>query len=325
LQTAGKWDRTKPMSYLRAGLAAALLVLSAGVVRAQQANCFHRVIPVHVAMRDGAAPPRLTQANFVATVADKPVRLMGLSGARRPQRLVVLLDASGSVRGGTTAGWEATVQVAAELLANMPPLEVALALFSEEVEAVAGPTTDRERLLEEIERLRTGPREFERGRRQRTAIWDSLLDSITIFGPFRAGDVFYIITDGVDNFSETRPAAVTQALVSTGIRLFAFAIANEGFAYGSGDLERMVDDTGGGVAAGSPRDWRAFKAAQESSPIGTALYAQYRHILDFHQLDIELPETVTRPQVWNLTLTGLAEDDMKNLELSYPLRLFPCN
>jgi hypothetical protein len=239
--------------------------------------------------------------------------------------LVLLLDASGSVRGGTTAGWEATVQVAADLLASMPALEIGLALFSEEVEPVASPTTDRERLLEEIERLRPGPREFERGRRQRTAIWDSLLDTVTMFAPLRGGDVLYVITDGVDNYSETRPAAVTQALLSTGIRLFAFAIANEGFAYGSGDLERMVDDTGGSVAAGSPRDWRAFRASRDSSPIGAALHAQYRQILAFYHLDMELAEPVARPQTWNLTLTGLADDEMKNLLLSYPLRLFPCN
>jgi len=39
----------------------------------------------------------------------------------------------------------------------------------------------------------------------------------------------------------------------------------------------------------------------------------------------ELAETVVRPQTWNLTLTGLGENEMKNLVLSYPPRLFPCN
>ena len=302
-----------------------LALLCAVSARAQQNECRQRVIPVHVVTRDGALPPKLNQANLEAAYANKPARVAAVSGAHRPQRLMVLLDASGSVRGGTASGWEATVQVAAQLLANLPPMEIGLALFSEEVEPVVSPTTDRERLLEEIERLRTGPPEFERGRRQRTALWDALFDSVSMFGPFRAGDVLYVITDGVDNHSETRPAAVTQALVSGGIRLFAFAIANEGFAYGSGDLERMVDDTGGVVTAGSARDWRAFRAAQDSSPIGAALYAQYRQVLSFYRLDIEVAENVARPQTWNLALTGLDDNEKKNLVLSYPLRLFPCN
>jgi hypothetical protein len=303
----------------------ALIFVFAGPARAQQNECRQRIVPIHVSTRDGAPPAKLTAAQFEGTYAGKPIRVAAISGEQQPQRLIVLLDASGSVRGGTASGWEATVQVAAQLLAALPPLEIGLALFSEEVEIVVGSTTDRERLLEEIERLRTGPREAERGRRQRTALWDSLLDSAEMFRPLGPGDVLYVITDGVDNFSETRPATVTQALASAGIRLFAFAIANQGFAYGSGELERMVEDTGGVVVAGSATDWRAFRAAPSSSPIGAALYAQHRQILGFHRLELELAETIVRPQTWNLTLTGLQDHEMNNLVLSYPLRLFPCN
>jgi len=313
------------MSYPRVAVSMALVFALAGPAPAQQNECRQRTVPIHVSTRDGAPPAKLTPAHFEASYADQPVRVTAISGEHQPQRLVVLLDASGSVRGGTTAGWDATVQVAAQLLAALPPLEIGLALFSEEVEPVVLPTTVRGRLLEEIERLRSGPREAERGRRQRTALWDSLLDSAEMFGPLRPGDVLYVITDGVDNFSETRPAAVTQELVSAGIRLFAFAIANQGFAYGTGELERMVEDTGGVVAAGSATDWRAFRAGQGTSPIGAALHTQHRQLLGFHRLELELAEAIVRPQTWNLTLKGLDENEMKNLELSYPPRLFPCN
>jgi len=325
LQTLGKWDNNQTMFYHRVAASMAVLFVFAGPARAQQDECRQRIVPIHVSTRDGALPVKLTPAHFEATYANKPVRVTAVSGEQKPQRLIVLLDASGSVRGGTTAGWEATIEVAAQLLAAMPPLEIGLALFSEEVEPVVRPTSMRERVIEEIERLRGGPREPQGGRRQRTALWDSLLDSARMFGPLRPGDVLYVITDGVDNFSESRPAAVTQALLSEGIRLFAFAIANQGFAYGSGELERMVEDTGGVVAAGSATDWRAFRAARASSPIGAALYAQHRQILGFHRLEMELAETVVRPQPWRLALTGLDENEMKSVVLNYPARLFPCN
>jgi hypothetical protein len=278
-----------------------------------------------VSTRDGAQPPRLTVAHFQAVSADKPVRVVALSEEQNPQRLIVLLDASGSVRGGTTAGWDATVEVAAQLLAAMPPMEIGLALFSEEVEPRVAPTIARERLVEEVERLRSGPPEPPGGRRQRTALWDSLLDSAKLFGPLQPGDALYVVTDGVDNFSETRPALVTQTFLAGGIRLFAFAIANQGFAYGSGELERIVEDTGGVVAAASATDWRAFRAARNSSPIGSALYAQHSQIVGFRRLKVELPEPIVRPQFWRLTLTGLDENEMQNVVLSYPDRLFPCN
>jgi hypothetical protein len=303
----------------------ALLFAFSGPARAQQNECRQRTVPMHISTRDGAAPPQLTAAHFQATYADKIIRVTAVGEEQKPQRLIVLLDASGSVRGGTTAGWDATVEVAAQLLAALPPLEIGLALFSEEVEPVLAPTTARERLVEEVDRLRAGPRDTQGGRRQRTALWDSLLDSAKLFGPLQPGDVLYVITDGVDNFSETRPGAVAQTFLSGGIRLFAFAIANQGFAYGSGELERLVEDTGGVVAAGSATDWRAFRAARNSSPIGSALYAQHRQILAFHRLELELPETIARPQFWRLTLAGLDEKEMNNVVLNYPARIFPCN
>jgi hypothetical protein len=312
------------MSYCRAAASVALLFVLAGPARAQRNECRQRVVPVHVSTLDGTSLPELTPARFEATYNDKPVRVTAISGEERPQRLIVLLDASGSVRGGTTSGWDATVEVASQLVAALPPLEIGLALFAEEVEPIVEPTSAREHLLEEIEGLRNG-RNAQGERRQRTALWDALLDSVRIFGPLRPGDVLYVITDGVDNFSESRPAAVTQALLSGGIRLFAFAIANQGFAYGSGDLERMVEDTGGVVTAGSAIDWRAFKPVRGSSPIGSALYAQHRQILGFHRLELELAETVARPQPLHLALTGLDENEMKNVVLNYPARLFPCN
>jgi hypothetical protein len=302
----------------------ALLFAFASLAQAQQNECRQRVVPVHVSTLDGALPPDLTPARFEATYDDKPIRVTAISGEERPQRLIVLLDASGSIRAGTASGWDATVEVAAQLLSALPPLEIGLALFAEQVETVVEPTSERERLMQEIERLRAGPTS-QGERRQRTALWDALLDSVRLFGPLRPGDVLYVITDGVDNFSRTRPAAVTQALLTGGIRLFAFAIANQGFAFGSGELERMVEDTGGVVAAGSATDWRAFKPAQGASPIGSALYAQHRQILGFHRLELEFAEAVARPQPLHLVLTGLDENETKNIVLNYPARLFPCN
>jgi hypothetical protein len=319
----GKWDHNQTMLSRCCALMAFLLAF-AGPARAQQNECRHRIVPVHIATRDGAAPPRFSTAQFQAAFADKTIGVTAISDEQKPQHLVLLLDASGSVRGGTTAGWQATVEVASQLLASLPPLEVGLALFAEEVEPVVVPTSARDRVMEEVERLRSGPPEAQDRRRQRTALWDSLLGTAKRFGPLQPGDVLYVITDGVDNFSQARPGAVTQALFDGGIRLFAFAIANRGFAYGSGELERMVEDTGGVLAAGSATDWRFFRAARGSSPIGDALYEQHRQMLGFRRLELELPEPIVRPQPWHLALTGLDEEEMKNVVLSYPARLFPC-
>jgi hypothetical protein len=294
------------------------------IASAQETQCLRRTMPVHISTPEGDLPVELTPAHFAATYQNRPLRVTAVTPEQHPQRMVLLLDASGSIRGGTTAGWEATIDSAARLIAAMPAMEVALAVFAERVDPVVGPTNVHERLVEEIENLRSGPQE-EGPRRQRTALWDSLLDSMQMFGPMQPGDVIYVITDGVDNFSESRPPMVTQALISSGVRLFAFAIANSGFAYGTGELERMVQDTGGVVTAASANDWRAFQADQNSSPIGVAMHAQYRQIQGFRRLELEFDEAVSRPQAWHLELTGLDETQMRNVVLNYPARIFPCS
>jgi hypothetical protein len=329
LQYLGEWDDNQTMS---TRLVVAVMVLSLafpGPARAQQNECRQRSIAIHVSGPEGAVPLALTIPQFQATYEGKPMRVAAIGDEQSPHRLIVLLDASGSVRGGTTAGWDATVEVAAQLLAALPllepPLEIGLALFSEEVEPVVAPTTGRDRLVEDVERLRAGPGNPPGGRRQRTALWDALLDTAALFSPLQFGDVIYVVTDGVDNFSETRLGTVAQTFLANGIRLFAFAIANQGFAYGSGDLERVVADTGGVVAAGIATDWRAFRPVPNSSPIGSALYAQHRQMLTFRRLDLELPERLTQPQPWRLALTGSNGEPIEDVVLQYPARLYPCN
>jgi von Willebrand factor type A domain len=306
-------------------VAVALLFAFCAPARAQQNDCRRQVVPIHISTLDGSPLPELTPAHFEAALDDTPIRVAGLSAEEQPRRLVLLLDASGSIRGGTTSGWDATVEVAAQLLSALPPLEVGLAFFGEDVHSLVPPTMERRRLLDEVERLRQGVPGPDAARPQRTALWDSLLESARMFGPFEAGDVLYVITDGVDNFSQSRPPDVTQALLASGIRLFAFAIANRGFAYGTGDLERVVMYTGGVVAEGSASDWRDFNAGRRSTPIGSALYEQDRQILGFRRLELELPGPLTRPLPWRLVPTGLDENARKNIVLNYPATLCCCN
>src|SRR6185295_20092840 len=137
----------------------AVFLVFAGSLSAQQRECRQRSIPISVSSASGNLPVQLTSAHFLATYQDKSIRVTSISPEMRPQRLIVLLDASGSIRGGTTAGWAATVEAAAQLLAAMPPIEIAIALFAESVEPIIGPTSTHDRLVEEIENLRSGPQE----------------------------------------------------------------------------------------------------------------------------------------------------------------------
>ncbi len=301
----------------------ALLLLPAAAAHAQRRDCLRRSMAVHISAPASSVPLELTPAHLAANFRNRPLHVTAIGPEQRPRRLVILMDASGSIRGGTTAGWEATIEAASQLVDAVRDVETAITIFAERVEIVTGPTTQHDRLAGEIENLRSGLLE-EGPRRQRTAIWDSLLDAMQMFGPLQPGDVLYVITDGVDNFSESRPPMVTQALISAGVRLFAFALANQGFAYGSGELERMVQDTGGVLTAASPSDWRAFHDSPQTSPIALALREQNRQILGFRRLEVELDESVPRPQPWQLAVTGLEESQLRNIVVNYPARLFPC-
>lgn len=330
------------MSWVSTVVALMLGCLCVAPVYAQQEACQHRTIPVSVARNDDFPVPPLSKTNFEGTYRKNPVRITSAAASYEPPRVVLLIDVSGSMRASRSeSNWNFMVDIAEDLLSRMPlAAEVGLGFFSDELKPVASPTTDRQALKYELEDLRSRTRPF-----GRTALLAAVLDSLKMFDAPHLGDIIYVITDGEDNKSKVTINQVAQTLNETGVRLFAFLFQGLGLyasrgpvgASGPIDVLRVTVSTGGSAIgfstfykdaylAGSPdQDAALVDKSGKPTRLGLGLRAQYRQMLSFYRVDIDLPETVDKPREWKLDLVGLDKFQLDNVVLNYPHLLVPCH
>jgi hypothetical protein len=281
----------------------------------------------------------LSGSDFEGTYQKKPIRITSVTISEEPTRVVLVLDASGSVQGEKSV-WNFAVGVGEDLVTGLPPTtEIGLAFFSTHTVRVAIPTKERETLKSELEALRTDPKALPPKPRT-TALWDAIIDSFHMLDHPRVGDAIYVITDGLDNSSNHTSKDAAQTLVAAGVRLFALAI--QGGTRGSPRPEQIassqsflqtVHDTGGIFVYYRPQysgqiaylpDPDLFDKSGKPTTLGMLLAPQARQMLIFYRLDIELLETVDKPRELKLDLVGFDKPQRDDLLLTYPHLLLPC-
>ncbi len=201
---------------------------SAAARPAEDPTCRTRTVPVTAFNSDGISAPQFSTANFTASYGEKPVRVTSVAVEQQPRQIILLLDLSGSMLMATDPAWKVPLEVARDLLNNMPPdVDIGLAVFSGGMVPLAQPTRDHQSLFSQLQALRSSPKLVEQKLSSGTALWDSILDAAGMLQPPQPGDVIYVITDGADNRSRADSGAVAQTLAARGIRLFCL-----GFVYG---------------------------------------------------------------------------------------------
>jgi len=327
----------------------ALALLAAAPVRAQDNACRRQSLMASVIDAQGTPVPGLSRANFSARFRGKPVNITFAELDTHTRRIVILLDASGSM---LAERWKPALDAVEDVLTKVPArIPIALSVFSDKAESKISFSQGRAAIAAELVVLRGGRKALPKGKRQ-TALWDSVLDALEMFGTPHLGDIIYAITDGEDKESRHGSRFVEQTLSYSGIRLFAFLdlvrpqgdvgirLMDKPGPYTSqiGDLREAVQTTsgflvhyGGDRPAIDPRTDPDVLFAQQEATMKAerhlfpreALDALYRQMEVFYRLDVELPEAVDKPRDWDLKLEGSGESK-KVWNLVYPRKLMPC-
>jgi len=318
---------------------ALLILLCLRVVPAftQQDNCRQRVIPVSIGTTDSGPLPKLDSSNFEGAVQKKPIRVLSVTMNQEPTRVVLLLDVSGSMHSkASDFATNFSISLAEDLASTMPPdAEIGLAFFNSVLVPVLAPTKDRQELKYQLEGLRAHSNSF----KGNTALWDAVLGSLNMFDHPHLDDILYVITDGGENASTAKINRVAQTLAEASVRLFSFIVTNEGETAEDamrnwGAPQSVVDKTGGTSAhqwgifpIKFPEDYHAalFEKSGKPTQLGESLAAQFRQISSFYRVTIEFPESIDKPQNWNLELAGFSKSQRNKLVLTYPKMLVPCH
>ena len=319
-----------------------LLFFTSALVRAQQAAlCLERIIPVSVASSDGSAAPELTISSLEGTYDKRPLTVKAVNIAEKPPRVILLIDASGSMH------WRANaIGDAAKRILESLPLQsaVGLVFFQSKIIPVALPTSDRQSLLLQVEALRNNRQSF----KGRTALRTAALAGLKMLGTPAPGDSLYLISDGGDNQSKTHEDEMEQKLEKSGVRLFALVLGGGNMARRASEevagqdlMKAATRNTGGtaveagitppridvsGASVTQPSDMRVDFVNKDGTPteLGQALQGQIRQIVNFYRVNVDLPQIVDKPKQLKLEVKGFSKSQERGLTLSYPNLVFPC-
>jgi hypothetical protein len=328
------------MAFRRSALCSLAYFLLAVSAQAQDDSCLRRTIPISVIEKTGSPATGLVAGDLRGVFRRKPVHILSATQDIRPRRIIILLDASGSMMTENQAKWQLALLAATKLVTGAPETEkISLVMFTDQIEGTPDLGERRDSILRRLQEVASGRKAFPKGIR-RTAVWDAVLAGALALGPSAFGDAIYLITDGGDNASLEKPSFVERTLLESGVRLFGFFFDErsplEPGAYGLSDIINLVDDTGGVALTLSPREtddaWQItpthtlYASPKEMlSQLDSSIQTQLRHISQFYNLEVALPRKVDKPGDLLLTFARSRDKPWHDRILSYARKFFPCS
>jgi hypothetical protein len=171
----------------------------------------------------------------------------------------------------------------------------------------------------------------------RTALLDTLRESVRMLGTPRSGDTLLLISDGEDNSSRSREDTLPDTLIANGVRLF-FCIIRSGWENhphtpeekaGPEDIQKLALATGGFSVEPfrdlNPLGISSFFSDHPSASAVTAFSLLDAQIGGYDTVEVMLPALVTKPEEWQLSLTKDKQREIKGAQILYPHKLLPCS
>jgi hypothetical protein len=308
------------------------LVMCNGAL-AQQNGCTERTIPLTIRTTNGSPDIVLSTADLKGSYLGKAVQIGSFVSAKTKPRVVYLVEISEDMeRTGALEDWNFPLDLARALILSTPAdVEVGVAFFTNTLEHAMAPTTDRNKLVTEVETVRSlrqnVPHEV-----SDPPLWDIIRGAADLLAPAQVGDAVYAIVHGGEHASKASAQLATIALASAGIRLFAvLRTFQPPGPYGTfpitltesqTQLLQIVEETGGtqvDIPKGSGLSIVKDSGLSNRSflPVETFLEEQFRSLFRVYPLIIDLPQPVDKPR---LDLTSKKD----GIYLIYPKTLFPC-
>lgn len=319
------------------GLALVWSVFVASALFAQEPGCQRRILPVSVGDRNGSPIRDLTVADLQAEFRGKPVKIVSVTRDTRPRRIVILLDASGSMKGMDEDGpWNLARSLAAHVAeTRMRNTSVALLIFGDNVYEQHDFSQSAEVIADRLRGIASNPSYVKKEVRGRTALLDTIMVALRLLAPPRSDDVIYAITDGGDNSSHVGWDKAKRELLSSGVRFYASVITSGSGRgrtpeelNGPSDLSTLGRETGGfafePIPASPLGPVRSNLDEREREALSNSLLSLYRLMVENYLLEVEIPAPVDKWRRWRLEISKEKGRQFKDALVSYARELAPC-
>lgn len=291
----------------------------------QESSCLRRVLPLTATDPQGTVIEGLRATDFEANYGGGQVNILSIRPDDRPHRIVILLDASGSM----APNWRGAVALASRFAeSHLPNLKTALVVFRAKVEETVDFHQGQNAVAERLRQIQ--PMTPKQSSTANTALYDALLFGLQLLETPTSADSLYLISDGGENASHAQVEEVTHRLTSSGVRLYvSFVVSNLHFrnrtreeVAGPEIISDLVRKTGGVINV-------PFGPDVPTKPEAIDLVVQkaggpYREMFQNYRMELELPAPLKRPKGWKLNPSGAIAARLKKAAISYPTELASC-
>jgi hypothetical protein len=277
---------------------------------AEDVGCTERTVIVSASDSNGKAIPlTLQSADIQGKINGKPVQILGVTKPTNAERVVIVLDASGSM----SSKWQRAVEFAVEIVRESPSsTEFALVLFADnELRTVGFGKTGPEMVAEIMSFKDVKPYGH-------TGLRDAIWEAVSMFQPNRDGDTIVVVSDGGDNQSKVSMRRLREAMWSRGIRVMFAQFVDHYFRdqfqdSDDADLARLSESSGGFLSR--IEDPHVLpKVAQEIA----------FEIENYLAVRITLPRALEKQASLHFDAVDSSGRKRKNIELRFPEKLLPC-
>jgi hypothetical protein len=276
---------------------------------AEDGGCTERTVIVSASDNDGKAIPfTLQSADIQGKINGKPVQILGVTKPTNAERVVIVLDASGSM----LSVWQRVLEFAVEIVQGSPSsTEFALVIFADnELRTVEFGKTGPEFITEIMSFKIVKPYGV-------TALRDAIWEAVNMFQPNRDGDTIVVISDGEDNQSKVSKRRLREAMWSRGIRVLFAQVVNHPRPpeeeMNDGDTTWLSESSGGFLSR-----------IENANMLPDVVQEIVFEIENYLAVRITLPTPLEKEAPLHLEAVDPSGRKRKNIELRFPEKLLPC-
>jgi hypothetical protein len=300
-------------------------------LHAQTAStCPEWQLVVNVRDANGKFIADLPPSAFVIKAHGESIPIKKVSAEPVPHRVILMLDASGSMTSNAHT-WGITRLIAGDILAAAGSTHgVAMIVFGGKVQQTLDFSHSGSEILQWLRQHQDPETIIPKGERT-TALFDSILFAANLFGAPMPGDAIYLVTDGGDNHSDHHSSEVQEVLRAKGVRFFSFLlfgkfVPTEEELLGPPLMKELSDATGGVTL--NVMD-TTLNGSYDLSPKGReklteSLAYLYDLISRFYQVEVEMPAKFDKKQRLSIEIANKKGSKRKDVRVWYPNYLAPC-
>lgn len=278
---------------------------------AQDNSCTERTLIVTARSASGskALPYTLQLSDLRGKVNGKPMQILAATKPAAPTRVVLVLDASGSM----SAKWQRAVEFAGRIVQQSPePTKFAMLIFAENERRRVDFGKTRPDFVTEVTSFQDVKPHGH------TALRNAIWDAISMFQPGGEGDTIVVVSDGVDDHSNVPLRRLQEAMWARGIRIIFVQLLDHYFAIQSEGGEDMdaywLSQSSGGFLF-------RVDSPQVLPNIAREIVWEIENYL---AVRITLPAVLKKDASVHLEAVDSSGHKRKNIELAFPEKLLSC-